>query len=133
MITTEYRSDLMKRVRQTGTAPELAVRGILAEIGVRYRLNVRGLPGRPDIANKARRKAIFVHGCFWHFHKECGRGKIPERNKDFWAEKLRANRRRDRKKVEALERLGFDVLVIWECELSSPALLKRQLESFWSA
>lgn len=133
MITTEYRSGLMKRVRQSGTAPELVVRGLLTEIGARYRLNVRGLPGRPDIANKTRQKAIFVHGCFWHLHEKCGRGRIPTRNRDFWAEKLQANRRRDRKNMAELERLDFDVLAIWECELSSPGLLKAKLESFWRA
>ena len=120
-------------MRQSGTAPELEVRGLLAKIGARYRVNVRGLPGRPDIANKTRGKAIFVHGCFWHYHEKCGRGRIPQRNKEFWAEKLQANRRRDEKKVQELEMLDFDVLVIWECELASPALLKQKLESFWRA
>jgi len=120
----------MKRVRQAGTAPELAVRRALTSIGARYRVNVRGLPGRPDIANRKRRKAIFVHGCFWHFHSECGRGQVPTRNRDFWETKLLANRTRDEVKRGALESAGFDVLTVWECELEG-AELKARLGHFW--
>jgi len=115
----------MKRVRQEGTAPELRVRKALTSIGARYRVNVRGLPGRPDIANRKRRKAIFVHGCFWHFHSECGRGQIPTRNRDFWEGKLRANRARDDAKREALKSSGFKVLIVWECELEEAELIAR--------
>lgn len=129
--TTAGRSALMKRIRQEGTTPELRVRRLLSRLGVRYRLNVRGLPGRPDIANQARRKAIFVHGCFWHHHTECGRGTIPKANSAFWASKLERNVERDRRKISALRALGFDVLVIWECALKEERTLLRNLQTFW--
>lgn len=90
----------MRRVRRANTEPEQIVRRVLWDIGARYRLQVSDLPGSPDIANKTRHLAIFVHGCFWHFHEECGRGTIPTRNHEFWAEKFHANRARDRRKVE---------------------------------
>lgn len=129
--TTPERSALMKRVRQHGTTPELAVRAVLTEIGARYRLNVEGLPGRPDIANRRRTKAIFVHGCFWHFHAACGRGRIPGRNREFWLEKLERNTERDRRKIEALRALGYEVLVVWECELKDYDPLRERLVEFW--
>lgn len=121
----------MKRVRQRGTNLEQAVRRILSRIGARYRLNVKGLPGRPDIANKHRKKAIFVHGCFWHGHEACGRGRIPKRNRPFWEEKLARNLERDRRKCADLEELGYDVLVVWGCEFSDPDNLNKRLREFW--
>ena len=118
--------------QQRVTAPELAVRRILTSLGAHYRVNVRGLPGRPDIANKSRRKAVFVHGCFWHFHEDCARGRLPSRNRSFWESKLRRNRERDAEKVQALVGEGFDVLVVWECELADPQILCGKLERFWA-
>jgi DNA mismatch endonuclease (patch repair protein) len=129
--TTPQRSALMKRVRQRGTDAELTVRRILTRIGARYRLNVRSLPGSPDIASQAGRKAIFTHGCFWHHHLFCGRGKIPTANRDFWEDKLRRNVERDAAKVAGLRALGYDVLTVWECELECPSTLERKLRRFW--
>ena len=128
---TPERSALMKRVRQNGTSLERIVRQALSNIGARYRLNVKGLPGRPDIANKSRKKAIFVHGCFWHHHSDCGRGTIPTRNRDFWAAKLQSNIERDERKTRGLAALGYDVLVLWECDLGDPGTLERRLRKFW--
>jgi len=122
----------MSRVRQSGTAPELVVRRLLREIGAQYRLNVRDLPGRPDIANKAKHKAIFVHGCWWHFHGRCGRGVVPATNKEFWIEKFRANVARDRRKIRELRTAGYDVLVVWDCQLADESTARRELRSFWS-
>lgn len=121
----------MGRVRQRGTTPELEVRRLLHGIGATYRLNVRDLPGRPDIASKARRKAIFVHGCYWHFHVECGRGVVPASNSEFWRDKFKANVARDRRKTRDLRRAGYDVLVIWACELADVNALLRRLRDFW--
>jgi DNA mismatch endonuclease (patch repair protein) len=129
--TDPGRSALMKRVRQRDTGPELAVRRILISLGARYRVNVSGLPGSPDVANRSRGKALFVHGCFWHFHQDCVRGRIPKRNRAFWKEKLIANRRRDENKKKALVNLGFDVLVLWECELVDAIGLRESLQEFW--
>ena len=129
--TTPERSTLMKRVRQRDTDPERRVRALLRDLGIRYRTNVLGLPGRPDIAHKGRRKAIFVNGCYWHNHTLCGRGKVPKSNPDFWESKFRQNRLRDQRKIDALRAEGFDVLVVWECELADPALLRERLLTFW--
>lgn len=129
--TTAQRSALMKRVRREDTEPELAVRKLLWSTGARYRINVGDLPGSPDVANKTRSKAIFVHGCFWHFHQDCPRGSLPDRNRDYWREKFEKNRERDRRKTKELEDRGFDVLVVWECELDDPESLRRRLHDFW--
>ena len=108
--TTPSRSALMKRVRRERTAAENAVCKVLWSIGARYRRNVRSLPGTPDIANKARRKAVFVHGCFWHHHKDCPRGRVPHRNSAFWLEKLQRNAERDQKKIMSLRAGGVRCL-----------------------
>lgn len=125
--TSAQRSKIMSAVRQRGTAPELAVRRILTDLGLRYRLNAPGLPGRPDIANRSKRLAIFVHGCFWHRHSNCRRATSPKENRDFWMAKFQANVKRDRRNAAALRRLNFRVLTIWECETAEPALLTRRL------
>lgn len=131
IVTTPERSALMKRVRQTGTDLEQRVRQVLTALDARYRLNVRDLPGRPDIANKTRKKAIFAHGCFWHHHAACDRGRVPSRNREFWLEKLQGNVERDERKERDLKELGFDVLVLWECEIRDFAALERRLREFW--
>lgn len=129
--TTEQRSALMRRIRRQGTDPERAVSRILWSLGARYRLNVEDLPGRPDIANKSRSKVIFVHGCFWHFHEDCPRGALPRRNREFWREKFQRNKERDARKKASLEDRGFDVAIVWECELDDPEVLRDRLASFW--
>ena len=129
--TTPERSALMKRVRQRGTSAELVVRRLLTAVAARYRINVRGLPGTPDIANKARRKAVYVHGCFWHAHPGCARARVPKRNHAFWEDKLQKNVARDRAKRAALETAGFDVLIVWECELKNVDELRERLYAFW--
>lgn len=115
----------MKRIRQRDTAPELEVRRALTALGVRYRLCPSDLPGRPDLANKSRRWALFVHGCFWHHHQGCRLATIPKSNREFWIEKLSGNRRRDTSKVHALEALGYRVFVVWQCEIADSTALSR--------
>src|SRR5687768_13330933 len=95
LITTPQRSRLMGRVRQRGTTPELAVRSALRQLGVSYRLNARELPGSPDVANRSKRFAVFVHGCYWHRHPGCRLTTTPSTNVDFWLEKFSANQARD--------------------------------------
>jgi DNA mismatch endonuclease, patch repair protein len=129
--TTAGRSRLMKGVRQEGTSAELRLRKVMHSLGARYRLNITGLPGRPDLANRSRRKAIFVHGCFWHYHETCQRGTIPKRNPVFWKRKLADNRERDARKETELRKMGFDVLVVWECELTDVETLRARLTQFW--
>ena len=133
LATDSARSALMRRVRQHGTPGEKRVAAVCREIGLAYRLNVRTLPGTPDLANKTHRWAIFVHGCFWHRHEGCAKSTMPKRNAAFWQEKLAANRRRDRAKTQALRRLGFTVLTIWECETVDAARIRRRLRRMLGA
>jgi len=121
----------MSRVRQKGTANELIVRQTLHSIGGRFRVNRRGLPGSPDISSERRHKAIFVNGCFWHAHRGCPKATVPKSNAEFWRDKLAANVDRDARKIAELRRLQFDVLVVWECELSRFAKLRKRLNAFW--
>ena len=131
LVTTPDRSSLMRRVRQQGTAAEMAVRRLLHGAGARYRVNVRALPGSPDIANNSRRRAVFVHGCFWHGHTGCRRATLPKRNREFWRKKFAANHARDVRTVAALEELGYKTLTVWECELEDLEALKSKLMCFW--
>ena len=97
--------------------PERAVRQIVHALGHRFRVRNRDLPGSLDLANRTRRWAIFVHGCFWHAHVGCPHAAIPKRNREFWAAKLAGNRARDQRAVAALKRDGWRVAAVWECEL----------------
>lgn len=109
------RSRLMSRVRQRGTTPELVVRRMLRDLGLSYRINVRTLPGSPDIVLKNRKKAIVVHGCFWHRHEGCKATSTPKTRVEFWTGKFARNIARDRKARRELNALGYSVMVIWEC------------------
>lgn len=122
------RSALMSRVRQRGTAAELAVAVVLRNLGHAYRLNVRSLPGSPDFANYKRKWAVFVNGCFWHNHTACRRATVPKTNKIFWRKKFSNNRQRDAKAVRSLRRAGFRVALIWECEAEDNVVLIRRLQ-----
>jgi DNA mismatch endonuclease (patch repair protein) len=110
------RSALMKRVRQARTGAEDRVALALREAGLHYRRNAKALPGSPDFANRTRKWALFVNGCFWHNHKNCARGSIPKQNRTFWLDKFAANRARDARKIKMLRALGFHVAIVWECE-----------------
>lgn len=106
----------MAGVRQKGTKIEMLVAAELREMGLRYRKNVKQLPGSPDFANRARRWAIFVNGCFWHHHTSCTKATLPKSNTSFWTTKFRDNRRRDAQAIVKLRRDGYRVVVIWGCE-----------------
>lgn len=109
----------MGRVRQKGTAAEAAIGQTLRALGIAYRTNVRALPGSPDFANRKRRWAVFVQGCFWHRHTGCRRATIPKANRDFWLEKFTRNRARDAAAVRALRIMGFRVVLVWECQVAA--------------
>jgi len=110
----------MARIRSKDTKPELFVRQLLWAAGYRYRLHVRGLPGRPDVVLRSLRAVVFVNGCFWHGHS-CQKGRIPEGNSDFWRKKFEANQTRDKRVRAELKRMGWRVTVVWECSLSTIA------------
>jgi DNA mismatch endonuclease, patch repair protein len=128
----EKTSIRMGGVRQHGTAAELSVRRALFALGARFRTQNRDLPGSPDVANRSRHWAVFVHGCFWHRHEGCKRTTTPSRNREFWTTKFDANVQRDARAIAALEERNYDVLVIWECETEKPEILRPKLETFFS-
>jgi DNA mismatch endonuclease (patch repair protein) len=123
--TPEGRSHNMSRVRSRDTRPELVLRRALHSAGLRYRLHLRNLPGRPDLVFSSRRAVIFVHGCFWHGH-DCPRFSLPATREDFWKEKLEANRIRDEQVISELHDKDWRILIVWECTLRGPS--KRPLE-----
>ena len=120
----------MSRIRGKNTQPELIVRKLLFAAGYRYRLHVRKLPGSPDIVFPSRKKVIFVHGCFWHRHDHCDSARMPKSRVEFWREKLNGNKARDARSFEALAQAGWQVLVIWECEIRDRQRLESELRSF---
>ena len=107
----------MSRIRGKATKPELLVRHWLWSHGYRYRLNVKSVPGKPDIVLRKYRTAIFVNGCFWHGHEGCSLYSVPKSNTDFWIAKVQRNRERDRQEYKDLHDAGWQVVVIWECQL----------------
>ena len=115
IVDRETRSRMMSAIRGKDTRPELIVRRFLHRKGYRYRLHRRNLPGRPDIVLPKHRVVILVHGCFWHSHDGCFYATSPATRKEFWREKLAGNRDRDLRQQEELNRLGWRVVVIWEC------------------
>ena len=123
------RSENMRAIRGKDTKPELIVRSLIHSLGFRFRLHREGLPGKPDIVLPGLRKAVFVHGCFWHFHA-CKNGLIPNSNRAFWLPKLKSNSARDERNVRDLRKLGWRVLVIWQCQLKNEAALKKRLLRF---
>ena len=115
--SVDQRRRIMKSVKQKNTRPEMTVRRLLHAMGYRFRLHKTELPGRPDIVLRRWRTAIFVHGCFWHVHG-CSKGRPPKSNLDYWLPKLALNVKRDQDNSQRLRSLGWNVLVIWQCELA---------------
>lgn len=128
----ETRSRTMRAVRGADTAPEIAVRRMLQSLGLYgYRLQRKDLPGKPDVAFIGRRKAIFVHGCFWHGH-DCARGaRVPKSNRDYWVGKIARNRERDRASLISLKAMGWDSIIVWECELQNLSSVENRLKEFF--
>lgn len=130
ILAPERRSHLMSRIRGKDTGPEMAVRRQAHALGFRFRLHRRDLPGSPDLVFASARKAIFVHGCYWHRHEGCRYAYSPKSNTAFWQSKFDANVSRDQRVSKALEELGWEVLVIWECETSDMEVLRTRLIEF---
>ena len=115
------KSDLATSARMAGigqknTSIEMKVAASLRELGLHYRKNVKALPGSPDLANRSRRWAVFVNGCFWHHHSGCKKATVPRSNSRFWIDKFIANRRRDALAIRKLRAMGFTVVIVWECK-----------------
>jgi DNA mismatch endonuclease (patch repair protein) len=119
-LTKEKRSWNMSRIRHKNTKPELIIRSLLHRMGYRFTVNGpgnRNLPGRPDIVLPKYKTVVFVHGCFWHFHRNCKHARIPKTRTEWWRDKLRGNAERDKKKNAELRRQGWKVITVWECQI----------------
>lgn len=123
------RSALMSRIRSSGTKPEIAVRRMLHANGLRFRLNRKDLPGRPDIVLPRHRLVIFVHGCFWHQHPGCRLASWPKTRHEYWQPKLAGNVERDARSAEALKAMGWMVETIWECDTRLPDRLTAKIDT----
>ena len=128
----QQRSANMRAIRSKDMKPEMAVRQLVHAMGYRYRLHRHDLPGRPDLVFSARQKIIQVNGCFWHQHSaaDCKLSHRPKTNTEYWAPKLERNSIRDAKNEKLLRQIGWDVLVIWECEVKDLDQLRRVLTQF---
>lgn len=129
-LSEKQRSANMRAVRGRDTKPELCVRKLANSLGYRFRLHRRDLPGNPDLVFVSRRKVIFVHGCFWHQHDGCKRATLPQTHAAFWRKKLKGNAVRDAEIAGRLNREGWGVLTVWECEVRDTDALKARLSAF---
>lgn len=131
-FSANLRSENMRRIRSSGTRPEMLVRRLALGMGYRFRLHRKDLPSKPDLVFASRRKVIFVHGCFWHQHPGCREGPAPSSNEGYWKPKLARNVERDASALAALTGAGWEVLVMWECETKDRASLQKRLCDFLS-
>ena len=131
-VTPERRSQIMANIRSKGMKPEMIVRRLAHSMGYRYRLHRKDLPGKPDLVFPARRKVIFVHGCFWHQHGDpaCKIARRPKSNLDYWLPKLQRNAERDSEHQACLNELGWQALVIWECEVKTAVGLPERIQDY---
>ncbi|MBZ9998527.1 MULTISPECIES: very short patch repair endonuclease [unclassified Mesorhizobium] len=131
-LAPEKRSKIMRAIRAKNTKPERAVRKLLNALGYRFRIHPRHLPGKPDIAFTKRKKAIFIHGCFWHQHPDpaCRDAQVPSSNTGYWVPKLSRTKERDAENEHALRQEGWDLLILWECELHEGETLEKRLLQF---
>lgn len=129
-ISKERRTFVMKAIRSTNTSPELLVRRMLHASGLRFRLHRKDLPGKPDIVLPKHGKIIMVNGCFWHGHLGCKISHIPKSNTEYWKPKLARTIERDSRNLGELEALGWNVLVLWECEVRDEDVLSLRLQNF---
>ena len=123
----------MAQVKSKGMKPEMKVRRLLHGLGYRYRLHRSDLPGRPDLVFPSLRKVIFVNGCFWHYHRDCQRVRIPATNQDYWKAKLERNRARDERNLSLLKEQGWAVITAWECHLRDMETETARLVEFLEA
>lgn len=129
-VSREKRSAIMAAVRSRDTKPEKFVRSLIHRLGYRFRLHRKDLPGRPDIVLPRHRAVVFVHGCFWHAHR-CNAGdRLPATNTTFWRNKRNENVIRDRSAIGRLRRLGWRILVVWECEIKDSVAIKGKVKRF---
>lgn len=131
-LSPEQRSERMRRIKAADTKPEMVVRRLVHRLGYRFRLHRRDLPGSPDLVFPCRKKVIWVHGCFWHRHPDpnCKLARMPKSRLEFWRPKLEENRVRDLRNESALREMGWDALVVWECQLRDQPTLETSIKGF---
>lgn len=125
-MSSSQRHHCMASIHSSATKPEILVRQWLWGHGYRYRLNVKGIPGKPDIVMRRYHTAIFVNGCFWHGHENCNNYRKPKTNVEFWGKKITRNRERDQENYRVLQDNGWQVIVVWECQLT-PKLIEQTM------
>ena len=125
---SEQRSRNMSAIKSKNTKPEIAVRKLLHSMGYRFRLHRKDLPGSPDIVLPKYKTVIFVHGCFWHRHENCKYASIPKTRKEFWESKFKANVKRDKEIQEKIKNIGWQYVVVWECEIKNEKIKDKLLE-----
>jgi DNA mismatch endonuclease, patch repair protein len=133
IMSPGQRSRHMALIKGKDTKPEMQLRRHLHRLGYRYRLHRRELPGKPDIVFPTRRRLIYVHGCFWHQHRNCKVAHLPKSRSDYWAEKFRRNTERDAQNLAAAHALGWETMVVWECELRNTSTLEEAVVRFLGA
>ena len=131
-LSPKRRSENMRRIRSKNTKPELFIRSVVHKLGYRFRLHRKDLPGSPDLVFPARKKVIFIHGCFWHQHPkhDCLDSKVPKSNTVYWKPKLERNTQRDAECQLELTKLGWQPMTIWECELKRTDALEKKIIKF---
>lgn len=132
VVDSKRRSEIMASIQSKGMKPEVIVRRLTHAMGYRYRLHRKDLPGKPDLVFPGKSKIIFVHGCFWHHHKasSCKIARVPKSNQEYWIPKLRKNVQRDEEQIRELKKSGWDVLVIWECEVKEGLKIESSIRDF---
>lgn len=132
IVSKEARSKMMSGIKGKNTKPEMLVRSMLHKMGYRFRLHMKDLPGKPDIVLPKYHTVVFVHGCFWHRHSGCKYAYTPKSRSDFWNEKFKKNVERDSANRDGLQRAGWVVLTVWECETKNVDSLSKALEMLMS-
>jgi DNA mismatch endonuclease, patch repair protein len=132
ILTQQERSERMRLITAKNTKPELAVRRLVHKMGYRYRLHRKEFPGKPDLVFVKKKKAIFVHGCFWHQHsnRSCHLARMPKSNLDYWQDKFKRNVLNDKRNIKRLKQMGWSVLVIWQCNLKDETRLRFTIKNF---
>jgi len=128
-FSKEERREIMRRVHSTDTSAERTIRSLLHAMGFRFRLHRNDLPGKPDVVLPKYRSVVFVHGCFWHRHPACSRASTPAENREYWLPKFERTIRRDQRTTSELRERGWNVVIVWECELKDADALRRRLFS----
>lgn len=132
-LSKERRSQIMSRIRGKDTSPEMKVRSLVHRLGYRYRLHYEKLPGKPDLAFPIRKKVIFIHGCFWHGHEGCSKGRLPKSNLEYWEPKIARNKERDRENMKSISSDGWRILTVWQCELKNTESSEKRIVIFLEA